>query len=261
MNLDKPQTDSEKESKVRKIDDKIGTENKCGSLPSRTSLLTTKQAEPLHTKRAMGRQFSQDIVGVLKLVVNSPKIEYLRFNGGPLKYVTFMHNFEVCLEKDNHDPERRLQLLIQHCAGKAREAIESCINLENGYEVAKAMLKSNFGKPHIIVEAHIRKLVSLPDLRAGDGLSLLEFARNLAIAERTLTGMGTEYTADLNHTTTLGEWVKKLPMLLRAKWSDRAGGIIESGHRPSFGDLVKFVQERAKLVDNEFGVDMAKGYK
>ena len=60
--------------------------------------------------------------------------------------------------------------------------------------------------------------------------------------------------------TTLRELVKKLPMFLRAKWTDRAGAIIESGHRPSFGDLVKFVQERTKLVDNEFGIDMAKGY-
>ena len=46
-----------------------------------------------------------------------------------MKYVSFMHNFETCLEKDNPDNSRRLQLLIQHCYGKAREAIESCVNL------------------------------------------------------------------------------------------------------------------------------------
>ena len=193
-------------------------------------------------------------------MVNSPKIEYLKFSGDPLKYVTFMHNFEICLKRDNPDPDRKLQLLIQHCVGKTREAIESCINLENSYEVAKATLKANFGKPHIIAEAHIRKLVSLPDLKTADRPSLLEFARNLTTAERTLTGMGTEYTADLNHMTTLRKLVKKLPMFVKAKWTERAGSIIESGHRPSFGDLVKFVQERAKLVDNEFGNDMAQGY-
>ena len=58
-----------------------------------------------------------------------------------------MHNFETCLEKDNPDNSRRLQLLIQHCYGKAREAIESCVNLpvEEGYYVAKNTLSENFG--------------------------------------------------------------------------------------------------------------------
>ena len=40
-----------------------------------------------------------------------------------------MHNFENCLERDDPDDSRKVQLLIQHCTGKAREAIESCVNL------------------------------------------------------------------------------------------------------------------------------------
>jgi len=76
----------------------------------------------------------QEIVKALRQVVSSPKVEYHRFDGDPLKYVTFMHNFETYLEKDNPDEARRLQLLIQHCTGKGREAIESCANLPNdGY--------------------------------------------------------------------------------------------------------------------------------
>ena len=70
-------------------------------------------------------------------MISSPKVEYHRFDGDPLKYVTFMRTFETYLEKDNPDESRRLQLLIQNCTGKAREAIESCANLSNdGYRVA-----------------------------------------------------------------------------------------------------------------------------
>jgi len=58
---------------------------------------------------------------------------------------------------DNPDNSKRLQLLI-HCYGKAREAIESCVNLpvEEGYYVAKSTLlvNENFDKPHIIAKAH-----------------------------------------------------------------------------------------------------------
>ena len=74
--------------------------------------------------------------------------------------------------------------------------------VEEGYYVAKNTLHENFGKPHIIAKAHIKKLENLPPLKQADGQSLLEFARNLDVAERTLTGMGPEYVSDLNHTNT-----------------------------------------------------------
>lgn len=85
-----------------------------------------------------------------------------------------MHIFEACLEKDNPNNSTRLQLLIQHCTGKAREAIQSCVNLpaQEGYNFAKNTLYENFGKPHIISKAHFRKLMELPPLKQADGASL-----------------------------------------------------------------------------------------
>ena len=105
--------------------------------------------------------------------------------------------------------------------------------------------------------AHIKKLVDLPSLKSADGQSLLEFSRHLNTAERTLKGMGSSYTSDLNHMNTLRELAKKLPMYLGARWTEKAGSIIEEGRKPEFGDFQKFVQQRAKLVNNEFGTDMA----
>ena len=162
-----------------------------------------------------------EIVQALRQVVSAPRIEYMRFDGDPIKYVSFMHNFETCLEKYNPDNSRRLQLLIQHCYGKARDAIESCVNLpvDEGYHVAKSALRENFGLPHIIAKAHIKKLEDLPPLKQADGASLLEFSRHLDVANRTLSGMGPEYVSDLNHTNTLRELNKKLPQFMRVKWT------------------------------------------
>ncbi|XP_078384177.1 uncharacterized protein LOC144666660 [Oculina patagonica] len=202
----------------------------------------------------------QEMVKALRQVVSSPKVEYHRFDGDPLKYVTFMHNFETYLERDNPDESRRLQLLIQHCTGKAKEAIESCSNLRNdGYRVAKQTLRENFGKPHVIAEAHVKKLLNLPCMKSVDGPSLLELSRHLDTADRTLSGMGAEYVSDLNHMNTLRELAKKLPMFLRGRWTECAGRIIAADRRPKFQDFVAFVKERAKLVDNEFGRDMVTG--
>ena len=126
-----------------------------------------------------------------------------------------MRNFETCLE-DHTDGSRSLQLLIQHCTGKAREAIESCVNLpvSEGYESAKKTLKENFGLPRVIAKAHLKKLEQLPPLKASTGSALLEFSRSLEIAERTLKGMGPEYVSDLNHTNTLMELNRKLPYFM-----------------------------------------------
>ena len=89
------------------------------------------------------RDGGEEMVRALRQVVSTSRIKYMHFDGDPMHYITFIHNFETCLEKDNPDSATRFQLLIQHCTGKAREAIESCVNLsaEQGYMTAKYTLK------------------------------------------------------------------------------------------------------------------------
>ena len=200
----------------------------------------------------------EEMIRALRQVVSTPRIKYMHFDGDPMNYVSFIHKFETCLEKDNPDSATRLQLLIQHCSGKAKEAIESCVNLPvgRGYITAKNTLKENFGKPHIIAKAHIKKLESLPPLKQADGPSLLEYARNLEIAHRTLSSMGPEYESELSHVNTLRELNRKLPLFMRVKWTESAGMIIESDARPKFQDFLQFVKARARLVNNEFAEDL-----
>ena len=77
----------------------------------------------------------------------------MHFDGDPINYVSFMRNFETCLE-DDADNSRNLHFLIQYCTGKARDATESCVNLpvSEGYESAKKTLEENFGLPHVIAK-------------------------------------------------------------------------------------------------------------
>ena len=58
-------------------------------------------------------------------VFQLPKTEILTFDGNPLNYHLFMKTIENSVEKFTEDGVIRLQLLIQHCTGKAREAIKS----------------------------------------------------------------------------------------------------------------------------------------
>jgi hypothetical protein len=45
----------------------------------------------------------EEIIRALRQVVSTPKIKYMHFDGDPVNYISFMHNFETCLEKDNPD--------------------------------------------------------------------------------------------------------------------------------------------------------------
>ena len=92
-----------------------------------------------------------------------------------------------------------------------------------------------------------------------DGPALLEFSRHLDTADRTLTGMGTEYVSDLNHMNTARVRKEVTSVFLRGGWTECAGKIIGLGRRLKIQDFVTFVKERAKLVDNEFGRDMIRG--
>ena len=202
---------------------------------------------------------NKELVQIMRQVVSTPKIEYIHFDGNPVNYTSFMHNFETCLEKEIPDNSRRLQLLIQHCTGKAKEVVQSCVNLpiEEAYQIAKGTLFEHFGRPHIIAKAHIKTLEDIAPVKQGDGAqSLLEFVRGLEVADRTLLGMGSVYVEELNHVNTLKLLSRKLPVFLRIKWAERAGEIIESGERPKFGDFLQFVKRRATLVNNEFGEDL-----
>ena len=69
--------------------------------------------------------------------------------------------------------------------------------------------------------------------------------------------MGPEYVSDLNHTNTLREVNKKLPLFMRVKWTECAGRIIARGSRPRFADFLQHLKDRGgALVNNEFGEDL-----
>ena len=68
--------------------------------------------------------------------------------------------------------------------------------------------------------------------------------------------MGPEYVSVLNHTNTVRELNRKLPLFMKVKWTECAGRIISRGSRPKFADFLQHVKDRAALVNNEFEEDI-----
>ena len=183
-----------------------------------------------------------------------PKRELLTFDGNPLNYWLFINNFEVNIAKRVPDAGTRLAYLIQHCTGKAREAIKNCAIIsgpEQGYRKAQEILYHRFGQKHIIAHAHITKIVEGPQIKNADVTGLSDLSVQMQNCTLTLVQMG--YEADVNSSDNLVKLVKRLPAHLQSKWADRAGSLTLAGTEPTFMDLAGFVEEKALLANTMYG--------
>ncbi|XP_060560451.1 uncharacterized protein LOC132720344 [Ruditapes philippinarum] len=91
---------------------------------------------------------------------NLPKPELLTFTGSAIDYCKFIKNFETNIESKILDNRLRLSYLIQYCTGEAKSCIEDCVLLESdvGYARAREILKTRYGKPHVIARFYIEKI-------------------------------------------------------------------------------------------------------
>ena len=184
----------------------------------------------------------QQLATTLQEGFNLPKPELLTFNGTPTNYCKFISNFDTNIGTRVSDDRLRLSYLIQYCNGEAKSSIEDCVLLgpSEGYERARSILYSRYGRPHVIARSYIDKLVDGPQIRASDTDGLSRLALEMQKCEITLSKLG--FASDVDNTENLRRIVKRLPLHLRTKWVDVAYSINEpaSGRpsrEPSFSDL------------------------
>lgn len=197
----------------------------------------------------------QQMASAITSVFNMPRPELMTFDGNPTEYWKFVNNFDTNLGTVP-DIRARLNFLIQHCKGEAREAIEDCALLEPdiGYPKARSILQTNYGKPHIIAHAYVNHLVNGPVLKASDSVGLTKLGLEMQKCEITLGQLG--YQADMNNSENLMRIVRRLPMHVRGRWVETADKIIENGNEPNFSHLTNFIQDRARVANTMYGKDL-----
>ena len=199
----------------------------------------------------------QRLAATLQEGFNLPKPELLTFNGTPTSYLKFIKNFETNIESRVSDNQLRLSYLIQYCEGEAKESIEDCVLLEDeGYKRARTILHSRYGRPHIIARSYIDNLVYGPQIKASDINGLSRLSLEMQKCDISLSQLG--FVSDVDNSENLRRIVKRLPMHMRTKWVEVAHSINESGREPRFSDLVKFVDEKARVANSMYGLDLSK---
>jgi len=192
----------------------------------------------------------QDIHGL-------PKPELIKFNGNPADYCKFLSNFESNIEARVSDNRLRLNYLIQLCQGDARYCIEDCVILspDEGYLRAKEILKSRYGKPHLVARSHVDSLINGNAIKSNDVKGLINLSLHMEKCHITLSQLG--FMSDVNNTENLRKIVRRLPLHIRSKWVERASSLIEQGFEPSFDHLLTFVRERSIVANTMYGYDLA----
>ncbi|XP_053389199.1 uncharacterized protein LOC128552201 [Mercenaria mercenaria] len=222
-----------------------------------TSVLRNTDTNVLRNTNTSIESAFQLLANTLQEGFNLPKPELLRFSGSTLEYCKFVNNFETNIECSVRDDMLRLSYLIQYCDGEANSAIEDCVLLSpsEGYKRARDILYSRYGRPHNIARTYVDKIVNGHSLKASDTNGLSDLALEMRKCEITLSQLG--FKSDIDNTDNLRRIVRRLPMHVRGKWVDIAHSITEFGREPGFSDLVKFVEEKARIATSLYGLDLA----
>ena len=168
-----------------------------------------------------------------------------------------MFSFEANIERKITDNVLKLNYLIQYCSGEPRDLISDCIILgNNGYARAVELLSSRYGKPHMVAQAHVQKLINGPVIKPNDVKALSQLSLDMTRAEMTLSQLG--YVGEINSSSNLRCIVNRLPHYLQTKWVERAYTITESGTMVSFSHLTKFIEERMQVANSLYGLNLVK---
>ena len=196
----------------------------------------------------------------LTLTMNIPKPDIKSFGGDPAEYWAFTTSFETNISSKMTDARTRLTYLVQFCRGKAKESIENCILMEPtaGYSAALEILRQQFGQPHLIMHALLRKVTNRGQIRQNDGSALWDLARDMRKCQITLSQLG--YNADMNSSENLLKVQRLLPIHLQAAWAKKAQRTIESKQEPSFAQMTEFMEQNAKTASNMYGQNISKSF-
>ena len=125
---------------------------------------------------------------------------------------------------------------------------------EEGYKKAKSGHENGhemFGQSHIVAASHIDRVTKGPIIRENENEKLMQLARDLENCDMNLNKLG--YQSDVNSRHNISAIVLRLPKYLRSECAKEANNLRGQSKEPSFAALTKFVVNKAKLANTEYG--------
>lgn len=126
--------------------------------------------------------------------VKLPKLDVPTFDGSILNWKTFWEQFSVAVHDRSNLTDAEKLAYLRHAlkAGSAKSVIEGLSRSGEQYEEAITCLKSRYDRPRLIHQAHVRKILEIPNLKDGSGRELRRLHDTALQHLRALKSMGHE---------------------------------------------------------------------
>jgi hypothetical protein len=189
--------------------------------------------------------------------LNKPTAELQTFGGDPMKYNSFMRQFNARVVANTDSFEERLNYLTQFTTGEAHKIAMGYSHLdgERGYTATLAEFKDRYGDPDVVAQAYVKTALDWPVIKPDSAKSLDEYAiflRECQFAVESLDAAGV-----LEYSENLKSLVKKLPYYLHDKWRNIVYDTKDRHRVLKFSQLVEFVRKEAKkATDPVYGKDV-----
>ena len=95
--------------------------------------------------------------------------------------------------------------------GSVAEAVKGFTVIQENYQPVLESLKERFGHPRLILDAHIRSLIHLPQLNSEDALSMRKFYDQVVGHVRSVESMGEKFRSETLAPVLVPLIVEKLP--------------------------------------------------
>ncbi len=138
-----------------------------------------------------------------------PKLEIAEFDGSYMDWLRFWGQFEEIVDKTNVASTSKLAYLRGLLCKKVQKGIEALPFTAEGYNCAKSILKSTYGKESEVIKAYTKEIMELPHIPNVNLKRIHEFSEKLMYCVQSLQTLGKLQQVEGNVAMTLD----KLPAI------------------------------------------------
>ena len=138
-----------------------------------------------------------------------PKLEIAEFDGSYMDWLRFWGQFEEIVDKTNVANISKLAYLRGLLCKKVRKSIKALPFTAEGYNRAKSILKTTYGKESEVIKAYTKEIMDLPHISNVNVKRIHEFSEKLMYCVQSLQTLGKLQRVEGNVAMTLD----KLPAI------------------------------------------------
>ena len=122
--------------------------------------------------------------------VRLQKLQITKFDGTHADWLRFWNQFEAEIHAAEIPAVTKFSYLKELVMPKVRIAIQGLPFTTEGYERARNILKTRYGKPSEIVNSYVQNIMSLPNIHGCQPSKILEFYETLMYNVQSLENLG-----------------------------------------------------------------------